>query len=300
MTLNSMTGFASAEDASGALSWRWELRSVNARGLDLRLRLPSGREGLEPKLRAALQARLKRGGVTASLNILAGAEEAALQLDRGGLAAAVQAAAEARDAAHAAGLETAPLSLDGLLQIRGVLISGAAEPDAEAAAALEATLLQSLEEAADGLVAARAMEGQALTRIITAQVDEIEKLVVEAAASAEARSEAARDRLREKLDALVEAGADMSEERLAQELALIAVKNDVREEIDRLTAHVAGARKLLHEVPPVGRKLDFLCQEFNREANTLCSKSLSEELTRIGLALKVVIDQMREQVQNVE
>lgn len=300
MTLNSMTGFASAEGAEGALTWRWELRSVNSKGLDLRLRLPTGREALEPKLRATLQSRLKRGGVTANLQILQGAEDGALQLDRAALSAAIDAAAEARKAADAAGLETAPLAIDGLLQIKGIMVAGAAKADEKAVAALDSAMLRSLEGAADQLVAARRAEGDALTRILTAQIDEIEGLVAAAAASAEARAEAARARLREKVDALLETNADMPEERLAQELALLAVKNDVREEIDRLTAHVAGARKLLGEAPPIGRKLDFLCQEFNREANTLCSKALSEDLTRIGLALKVVIDQMREQVQNVE
>ena len=300
MALNSMTGFASAEGAEGAVSWRWELRSVNARGLDIRVRLPSGREGLEPKLRKALQARLKRGGVTANLQTLRGQDENALRLDADALAAALRAAASVRAAAEAAGLETAPVSIDGLMQVRGVLATGAEEPDPEAVAALEAAIMASLEEAVERLAAARAVEGEALTGVISSQVDEIEVLVTAAAASAEARSESAANRLREKVDALLEAGADMSEDRLAQELALLAVKNDVREEIDRLSAHVTGARKLLQDAPPIGRKLDFLCQEFNREANTLCSKSLSEELTRIGLALKVVIDQMREQVQNVE
>ncbi len=300
MTLNSMTGFGGADGSARELSWRWELRCVNSKGLDIRLRLPPGREGLEPKLRAALKARFKRGAVTANLQLLKGQDAETLRLDANGLAAALKAAGDVRQAAEEAGFATAPISIDGLMQIRGVMVPGAAEPDAEEQAALDTATMKSLEQAADELAAARTAEGKALTKVISGQVVEIETLVTQAAASAEARADSAAARLKEKVAALLAAGVETPEERLAQELALLAVKNDVREEIDRLVAHVASARSLLQEPPPVGRKLDFLCQEFNREANTLCSKSLSEELTRIGLALKVVIDQMREQVQNVE
>jgi uncharacterized protein (TIGR00255 family) len=300
MALQSMTGFAEAEGALGAMTWRWELRSVNGRGLDLRYRGPDGYDGLEQKIRAAAQGRLTRGNVSIGLRTARAQTGLSLIVNEAALASAVTATLRARAVAEAAGLEVAPVNPENLLALRGVAEPGEPEMTEEDRAALDAALLATGEAALDALADARAEEGVKLSAVIAERIDAVETLVAEAARIAETRLGTVADALREKVAALLEAGAPASEDRLAQELALLAVKLDVREEIDRLTAHISAARDLLANGGAIGRKFDFLMQEFNREANTLCSKSASADLTRVGLDLKVIIDQMREQVQNVE
>lgn len=294
----SMTGQASRTGAGAGHSWAWDLRSVNAKGLDLRLRLPEGIEGLEPQVRAALSSRFQRGNVSLTLRLAREAEASPIQVNAPMLAAVLEGLAAVARAAEERGVPLRLASAAEVLAFRGVCDSGA-PPEADGAG-LRAALLADLHRLVDDLAAARAAEGAALGRVLAAQVDLIAALTAEAAAEAAARRGAMAASLRESL-ARVLANADgVDETRLAQELALLAVKADITEETDRLAAHVEAARALLQAEGAVGRKLDFLTQEFNREANTLCSKAQSIALTRVGLDLKTVIDQMREQVQNVE
>jgi uncharacterized protein (TIGR00255 family) len=295
--VNSMTGFATRRGAGAGASWTWELRSVNGRGLDLRLRLPEGIEGLEPGVRAALAARLARGSVSLSLRLVREAGAEALRVNPEALAAAVAALRATEAAAAEGGLALAPARASDLLGMRGVLEAASDETYGEA---LAQTLLAELPVLIDDLCAARAAEGRALARILAAQTDRIAALVEDAAAEAEARRPQQAQALAQAVAALLAEAPAADPARLEQELALIAARTDVTEEIDRLRAHVAAARALMAAKEPVGRKFDFLMQEFNREANTLCSKAQSAGLTRVGLDLKSVIDQMREQVQNVE
>lgn len=294
--VNSMTGFASRSGQAAGWSWTWELRSVNGRGLDLRLRLPDWVEGLEPALRPQLQKALGRGNVTLGLKLArdeagGGPVLVGAALDRAlGQIAAVQARAEMQ------GLELAPPSPAEVLAMRGVLDT--AETGGEDIAALRDALIADFPALLGEFSGARAREGAALAGVIAAQVDRIEALLEETAGIVARRREALADSFRAALGRVREDTTD--EARVAQEIALLAVKTDITEEIDRLRAHVAAARALLAGGGPVGRKLDFLTQEFNREANTLCSKAQFAELTALGLDLKAVIDQMREQVQNVE
>ncbi|MCB5410078.1 YicC/YloC family endoribonuclease [Pseudogemmobacter faecipullorum] len=294
----SMTGFAAGRGAGAGYSWLWDLRSVNGKGLDLRLRVPEWVDGLESALRAELQKALGRGNVSMTLKL--SREEGALsgpRLNPEVLAGMLQALAGAEAAARAAGIALAPVSAADLLALRGVLETGAAEEDTTA---LRAAILADLPALLAAFSAMRAREGAALNQLVTAQLSRIAALVDEAGAAAVARRPKAREALREALERISSNADGFDEARIAQELALLAVKADVTEELDRLGAHITAARELLADPGPVGRKLDFLMQEFLREANTLLSKSQDRALTRIGLDLKVVIDQMREQVQNVE
>lgn len=297
-----MTGFASLDGGDGRAAWRWELRSVNGRGLDIRWKGPEGRDAVEKAFRASAAARFGRGSVSISLKVSRDAGQPAMRINRDALAALLAAAAEAADAVRAAGLAVGPVSPDALILRAGVLEPAEDEAGPEARAAQDALMLADGEAALDALAAAREAEGAALHDILRAQVDRIADLTETAEIAAEARAEAAGPALTRKIAALVAAGApaELSPDRLAQELALLAVKGDVREELDRLRAHVTAARKLLAAAGPVGRKLDFLVQEFNREANTLCSKADFTALTEAGLELKTVIDQLREQAQNIE
>jgi uncharacterized protein (TIGR00255 family) len=296
VALASMTGFARAEGEEEGLSWAWEVKSVNGKGLDLRLRLPPGWDQLEPALRSSVSARLKRGNVSVNLNIEKRAAAAGLRINRDVLA---QVLALVKELGHE--IEAAAPRLDGLLAIRGVIESAEEEQvTPEQRDRRVAALLASWDIALAGLAEMRESEGARLLEILTRRLDEIAGLVGEAEASAAAQPDAIRARLRELVASLVGAGAAVSEDRLAQEAALLVGRADVREELDRLEAHVAAARDLLREGTAIGRRFDFLCQEFNREANTLCSKSSDLELTRIGLALTSAIEQLREQVQNVE
>lgn len=295
--IRSMTGFATGRGAGEGQEWTWELRGVNARGLDLRLRVPDWIEGLEPALRARLSAAMARGSVTLALRIApAPGRAAAPALDAARLDAALAALAEVEARARETGVDLAPANAAQVLALRGVM----AEPAPESAGpGLRQTLLADFEAVLDAFLAMRAAEGRELETVLRREIDEIARLTEAAAGAAEARREDSARGLKEALARVAEA-VDVDEGRVAQELALLAVKADITEELDRLRAHVAAARALLDEDAPAGRRLDFLTQEFNREANTVCSKSGHPDLTRIGLELKAVIDRMREQVQNVE
>ena len=292
-----MTGFGRARGEALGLAWSWEVRSVNGKGLDVRLRLPPGWDGVEAAAREVLSKRLARGNVTATLTL-------AEQAEAGAPAVTVNTALlhQLMELARDLPFHVSPPNFDGLLALRGVLtVAEPSEPTDEERAARERAALATLAEAAEALSLARRDEGVRIGAVLAGHLATVEDLVARSGALAQARAGAAGDRLRAQVAELLGAGAPVSEDRLAQELALLAVKQDVREEIDRLTAHIAQARDLLSgRHGACGRRLDFLCQEFNREANTLCSKSQDNELTRLGLDLKAVIDQLREQVQNIE
>ena len=294
-TLASMTGFARAEGEADGLAWSWELKSVNGKSLDLRFRLPAGYESLELPLRALAGEHLKRGSVSVSLTIARTAAGAALQVNR---AVLDQMLALARELGRE--IEAAPPRIDGLLALRGVLESAEEMPDPARRERREALLLAGCRKAIDALSIMRRAEGARLGAVLAERLREIADLVAAAEASAATQPDAIRSRLKSLVDALSDAVPSIPEERLAQEAALLVARGDIREELDRLAAHIAAARELLAEGGAIGRRLDFLCQEFNREANTLCSKSADVELTRIGLALKAGIEQLREQVQNIE
>lgn len=296
MTFASMTGFAESAGSHEGLRWRWEAKSVNSRGLDLRLRTPPGYDGLEAPARRLAGERFLRGAFQISLSLEPQESARGLVVDAVALASAVKIA---REVAAETGL--APARVDGLLALKGVIVAdeGSAVADPLARGLRDAAILESLASAFDRLVKERCGEGAKLAALLNAQIGEIERLVAEAGRLAAAQPEALKAKLHAQIKELLDAGS-VSEERLAQEVALLAVKADVREELDRLTAHVQDARALIAQGNGVGRKLDFLAQEFNREANTLCSKSTDIALTRTGLALKAVIDQFREQSQNVE
>lgn len=297
-TLMSMTGFARESGAlADGTAFAWEVRSVNGRGLDLRLRLPNGLDALEPALREAAGKRLKRGNVSATLT-LKREERPRLTPDPAALEQALQLALHL--AARIPG--SPPPRAEALLALPGVMRAEQPEADEAAEEAKRAELAAAFARALDGLVAARRAEGEKLHRIIAGLLDEIAALREAAATEAAGQPDAQRARMLEQLSALLgENGtARVPEERLAQEVALLAQKSDVREELDRLAAHVEAARALLKAGEGAGRKLDFLTQEFVREANTLCSKSASVPLTRIGLELKAAIERLREQAANVE
>jgi len=299
-TLRSMTGFATLRGGSEGQSGRlWEMRSVNGKGLDLRLRLPEGLDRLETALRSRISQRVARGSVSVALRLPRGAVGEALRVNAAGLAAALAALAQADAAARGIGLETRPVSPADILALRGVLEQGA-EAEAPDLAALQASLMADIEPLIDAFDAVRAAEGAALAALIGAQIDRVAALASEARLAAEARRDEAAASLRAALARVMSSESCADPARVAQELALLAVKSDVTEELDRLEAHVTAARALLEAPGPAGRKFDFLIQEFMREANTLCAKAGNPALTGIGLDLKHVIDQMREQVQNVE
>lgn len=298
VSVASMTGYARAEGRDAQVSWVWEAKSVNGRGLELRCRLPGGHDALEPIARETACRLLKRGNIQLSLNVSRLTEAPQVRVNADLLNQMVALIAELGPR-HA---HVGQARWDGLLAIKGVLEPMEAEDvDAESTRrAREIAMRATLEEALAALAAMRLNEGARLTAVLLSQLEEVAVLAERAGACAVLRPEAVKERIRAQVAAVVEAAPALPEERIAQEVALIAVKADVREELDRLRAHVAAARELIQGGGAVGRKLDFLSQEFNREANTLCSKSSDVELTRIGLDLKAVIDQFREQVQNIE
>ncbi|WP_247738731.1 YicC/YloC family endoribonuclease [Shimia sp. R9_2] len=295
--LESMTGYASLKGDALGHSWTWDLRSVNAKGLDLRLRVPDWIEGLEPAVRGALSKALSRGSVNLSLRVQKEEEQGALSVNAGQLVAVLSAIKTAEAQAAEAGVTLAPSKASDVLGIRGVLETTSEETDTKA---LLQALMAEVPALLESFKAMRQQEGQALQAVLMDQLSQIETLTAQAAEAAEARRAESADTLRSNLARVLENSDGADEARVAQELAMLAVKSDVMEELDRLRAHVEAARGLIETGSPIGRKLDFLMQEFNREANTLCSKAQSVDLTRIGLDLKAVIDQMREQVQNVE
>lgn len=296
----SMTGFAARKGQGAGHSWAWDIRSVNGKGLDLRMRLPDWIDGLELALRGELSKALGRGNVALSLKVLRegiGEGGEGLRLNQAALQAALAALREVEDQAMKIGVTLGQATASDVLALRGVLDSSAVDVDT---AALRGALLADLPALLADFNAMRAGEGAALNGVISAQIDRIAALVTEAQAAASARAGEAASGLRDAIAKILAHTDAADEARLAQELAILAVKNDITEEIDRLTAHVAAARSLMADAGQIGRKFDFLVQEFLREANTLCSKAQSITLTRVGLDLKTVIDQMREQVQNVE
>lgn len=295
----SMTGYARAQGADEQRRWVWEARSVNGRNLEIRCRVPQGFDRLENPARTAVGGRLKRGNVSLTLTLTSERQSSPLRINRALLAELGTLVEEVRKSTGAA----AP-SADGLLRVRGVIEEEEeGEQTEEALAVLDKALSASLDEVLKALVTARAAEGKALAKVIDGHVVEIEGLCRRAAERAQAQIGTVRARFESQLGELLGRTPALSEERFAQEVALLVGKADVREELDRLAAHISQARTLLAEARqdnPVGRKFDFLCQEFNREANTLCSKSADIELTRIGIDLKGAVERMREQVQNVE
>ena len=290
--ISGMTGFGRSEGHLGDTSWVWETRSVNGKGLDVRVRLPTGYERLEPEFRKQAKSRFVRGNIQASLNINVDRSDSQVRVDAGRIAGLLAAA----EPFIADGRVQKP-TFDGLLGIRGVLeVDDSVSEDHQVA--LDAAILENLGAALDALETSRLAEGRALESILRGHVEEISNFTEQATQNASLRLETIRDRIAAKFSELLPEG--LPEDKLAMEAAALAIKMDVREEVDRLTAHVVSARELLDAGSPTGRKLDFLTQEFNREANTLCSKSADSSLTRTGLAMKNTIDQLREQVQNVE
>ena len=290
-----MTGFARGDGMHGDTSWNWEARSVNGRTLDLRFRLPTGFEALEIRARGLAQEKLARGNCTINLWVRRETGRAEIRLNETALRQAEVVAERARDLT---GLKHA--RLDTLLGMRGVVETAEAEESEEALVALHLAMIASLAGTLDELVRARSAEGERLHAVIEKQLTTIARLIEIAATAAAQQPAAIAARLAEQVARLSEASATLDPERLHQEALLLAARADIQEELDRLRAHVAAANELIVSGQPVGRKFDFLAQEFNREANTICSKAADIETTRTGLELKTVIDQLREQVQNIE
>jgi uncharacterized protein (TIGR00255 family) len=295
MSVSSMTGFARAAGSSGPWRWAFELKSVNAKGLDLRLRMPAPFDRVETEARARLAKALARGTCFANLSARREGATAAAQID---LAALESIAVAARAAAVKAGL--APPTMDGLLAVRGVFDTGEVEDDETAVNAACAGALASLDEAIAALIAARRGEGAALAHVLKTMLAAIAALVEAADANPARRPEAVRERLAQSIQTLMESSRGFDENRLHQEGILLAAKADIREELDRLKTHIAAARALIDQGGPIGRRLDFLAQELGREASTLCAKANDVSLTAQGLELRAQIEQFREQVQNVE
>ncbi len=293
--LASMTGFARVDGEAEGLVFAWELRSVNSRGLDLKVRLPAGFEGLEPRLRKEIGAGLARGAVTASLTVTRPAGQSRFRVNAEALRQILELVREL-DAV----VEADPPRLDGLLGLRGVLEVVEEAEDPATREGWERAIDAAFSRALQAMLEMRRVEGQALATLVEERLAEIADLTSRARGAAALQPESLRVRLRQMVGELLEASPALSEDRLAQEAALLIQRADATEELDRLHAHAEAARGLLADGGAVGRRLDFLCQELNREANTLCSKSSDLELTRIGLAIKASIEQLREQVQNLE
>jgi len=295
MALSSMTGFSRAEGVAGSALWAWEIKSVNSKGLDVKLRLPPSLDAAEPAIRQKVSAAVVRGSLFCSLTVKRETATTEVRINEAVLAQVAEAArlvAERIDA-------RAP-AIDGLLAIRGVIDVVEVEESEEEKVRLAAEVLAGLDIALARLLDMRRSEGTALGAVLTDRLDEIATLKREAEDNPCRRPEAIRAKIGEQIAALLEPGRNFDPDRLHQEALMVATKADIREELDRLDAHVAAARKLIGEGGAVGRKLDFLAQEFNRETNTLCSKANDVTLTATGLALKAVVEQFREQVQNLE
>ncbi|MFC4348266.1 YicC/YloC family endoribonuclease [Kordiimonas lipolytica] len=295
MPLNSMTGFARGAGADVGFRWNWEVKSVNNKGLEVRAKLPSFLDGFDLAIKKAVSGMLARGSVYISLNVERDGDDASFVVNEERLQALIDVASRFADVP---GVEKA--SIDGLLSIKGVVDLTSRDMTEEERTALEGVLLTDLKAVVADLKAARADEGARMGTILETQLADIARLATEARAVSGDRLEAMHTRFRQQLAKLESIDKPVPEDRIAQELATMAVKADVQEELDRLDSHVVEASALLASDKPVGRKLDFLCQEFNREANTLCSKSSDTALTQIGLELKALIDQFREQIQNIE
>jgi uncharacterized protein (TIGR00255 family) len=295
MALSSMTGFARSQGASGPYTFEWELKSVNAKGYDLRLRLPGGWDDIEAAAKKRAGELLSRGTVYANLNVKRANAVAQVRINEDVLAAVVKVAGQV-----ASKIDAVAPSVDGLLGIKGVIEVVEPESNEDEDKAAKAAAAAAFEVALKNLVEMRNREGATLGQVLTQRLDEIEKLAGRAEAAPGRKPEAIRARLAEQVAALLETSDRFDQDRLTQEALLIATKADIREELDRIASHIAQAREMLGKGGPVGRRLDFLSQEFNREVNTCCSKSNDIELTNTGLELKNVVEQFREQVQNLE
>ncbi len=290
-----MTGFARLEGAQGDFSWYWELKGVNGRGLDIRCRLPSGYESLEGFIKTAIAGKIKRGNISVGLSV---SDRSARQIFRINEGALLQ--IEALMKALAGRIDATPPTLDGLLALKGVIETEDAPIPEEDRQEQFLLLEQSFIVALDALVDMREKEGKALESILRQQMEEIENITAEAAIVAARQMPLLRERLARKIAELLPSHQILSDERLLQETALLAIRADVREELDRLAAHIDSFKDLMRAGAAVGRKLDFFCQELHRESNTLCSKAEDIALTNLGIALKAAVEQLREQVQNIE
>lgn len=295
MTLNSMTGFARADGSNGNSSWFWEVRSVNGRGLDMRIRLAPGLESLEPKVREAISAIITRGTVSATLTMQRQGGDVEVRLNESVVAQVLRAANRLQELVGS-GVPDA----SSLMAVKGVLEVCEVKVDEEELAKRDVAVLATLKEALVQIAKSRAEEGARLSAVIAQQLNEIEVLVDKIESSPARQISAVKARLADMVGRLLDTGHALDPARLHQEAVLLVTRSDIEEELKRLRSHVAAARELLQSGSVIGRKLDFLAQEFNREANTLCSKSNDEGITQAGLALKVLVDQMREQVQNIE
>ncbi len=295
MPVFSMTGFARRDGGGEGYRWTWELRSVNGKGLDIRLRLPPGFEYIEMGAREGLSAGLARGSVQATLTTRQQTAAGRIRINEDVLAEVAAAMEKV-----AGRLQVQPPTLDGILSLRGVMETADAELDEEARKRLADLILADLASALAELLQVRRREGDAIALVLRTRLDDIERLVRSAEASPARTPDSVRARLAEQIAALLDAAPTLDPDRLYQEAVLLANKADIREEIDRLDAHIAATRDLLAQGGPVGRRLDFLAQEFNREVNTLCAKSNDRGVTTIGLELKSLVDQLREQIQNLE
>lgn len=295
MALSSMTGFARSHGASGPYTFEWELKSVNAKGFDLRVRLPQGFDEVEAHAKKRAGEVLSRGTVYANLNVKRANAAATVRINEDVLNAVLKVAAQLSGRVDA----VAP-SIDGLLSIKGVIEVAEPESNEDEDKAARAAVAEAFDKALAELVEMRKREGTSLGQILTLRVDEIEGLAKKAEASPGRKPEAIRARLAEQIATLLDTSDRFDVDRLTQEALMIATKADIREELDRIASHVAQARELIGKGGPIGRKLDFLAQEFHREVNTCCSKSNDIELTNTGLAMKNVVEQFREQVQNLE
>lgn len=296
MSISSMTGFARSDGRNDKRSWAWEVKSVNAKGLDVRCRVPAGFERLEQPARERVKALFRRGNVTLALSVSTSQGEAGYRVNQAVLGEMLATLPEIMKQVPDAGTPSA----DGLLSLKGVIEPVEDDQSDDDREALDGEILTGLDAALEELAAMRGDEGAKLSSVLNERLDDIGRLCGEAEKLAAAQPQAIHEKLKAQVQELLDEVPSLSEERLAQEAALLASKADLREELDRLKAHLEAAQGLMRADGGVGRKLDFLCQEFNREANTLCSKSQDVELTRIGLDLKATIEQFREQVQNIE
>ncbi len=295
MQLSSMTGFARAAGAGHGVSWQWELRSVNSKSLDLRLRLPPGYEHLEPGIRAEISAAVRRGNIQAALTVDTESTDSDVAINETVLSRLLSRARELQK-----DIGGPPVQAEVLLGLRGVIDVTQHNVTDDDRKLLDNAVIAALRESLTQLVAMRNAEGRRLAAVLSSQINSIEQQSLSIRNHPSRTVDAIRERLREQVQRLLDTGASLDLDRLHQEALLLATRNDVQEELDRLDSHVEAARGLLKSAEPVGRKLDFLTQEFNREANTICSKANDKHVTAIGLNLKTVIDQLREQVQNIE
>jgi len=295
MALSSMTGFARGHGVTGAYAWSWEIKSVNAKGLDVRLRLPPGWDAVEVPARKRASEELSRGTVYANLSVERKGVAPAVKINEQVLAAVISTLKTLEGK-----VEAAPATLDGILALKGVIEVADEDEREDDRRAAEAAITKGFDKALSDLTAMRREEGATLGQVLTARLKEIAALAVRAEKAPGRKAEAVKARLADQVATLLSASQRFDSDRLHQEAIMLAAKADIREELDRLASHVAQAQKLLAEGGAVGRRLDFLAQELHRESNTLTAKSNDVELTNIGLELKTVVEQFREQVQNLE